>query len=178
MPAHIALLRAVNVGGRTMKMADLVAMARELGLEAPKTLLQSGNLVFQAAGVDAALQARLEAAAEKRFGYATDFIVRSARAWRALIEANPFPRAAEDDPAHLLVMPLKTSPEAGGLERLRAAVKGPEQVDLSGRDLYLVYPKGIGTSKLTIGVIERALGVRGTGRNWNTVQKLADLAGA
>jgi uncharacterized protein (DUF1697 family) len=178
MPAHIALLRAVNVGGRTMKMADLVAMARELGLEAPKTLLQSGNLVFQAAGADAALEAKLEAEAEKRFGYATDFIVRSAREWRALIEANPFPRAAEDDPSHLLVMSLKTKPAAGGLERLREAIKGPEQVDLAGRDLYLVYPRGIGTSRLTITVIEHVLGVRCTGRNWNTVQKLADLAGA
>ena len=75
-------------------------------------------------------------------------------------------------------MPLKTAPAAGALERLRAAIKGPEGVELIGRNAYLVYPDGIGRSKLTIGVIEKALGVRGTGRNWNTVVKLAEMAEA
>ena len=178
MPAHIALLRAVNVGGRTMKMADLVAMARAAGLDEPRTLLQSGNLVFEANGADAALAAKLEAAAEARFGYATDFILRSAAEWQALIAANPFLDAAENDRARLHAVPLKAPPEAGALERLRAAIKGPESAALVGRDLYVVYPNGAGTSKLTISVIERVVGARGTARNWNTVLKLAAMAGA
>ena len=178
MSAHIALLRAVNVGGRTMKMADLVAMAGELGLEAPRTLLQSGNLLFEARAADAALEARLEREIETRFGYAADVIVRSGAEWRALIEANPYPGPAKDDPGRLMVMPLKAKPEAGALGRLRAAIEGPETADLVGRDLYLVYPLGAGASKLTISVVEKALGVRGTARNWNTTLKLAALTGA
>ncbi len=178
MAPHIALLRAVNVGGRSMKMADLVAMARELGLDEPRTLLQSGNLVFQAKAADAALAAKLEAETERRFGYAVDYIVRSAAEWRTLIGANPFPDAAEKDPARLHAMPLKATPQAGALERLQAVIKGPESAALVGRDLYLLYPNGAGSSKLTITVIERALGVRGTARNWNTVLKLVALVEA
>lgn len=176
MATHIALLRAVNVGGRSLKMGDLVAFARDLGLSEPRTLLQSGNLVFESpAKVDAALERRLEGEAEKRFGFAVDFMVRSAAEWQALMVANPFTEAVRDDPAHLLVMPLKTAPAKGALERLRAAIKGRELVELAGRNAYLVYPDGVGRSKLTIAVIERVLGVRGTARNWNTVVKLAEM---
>ncbi|HEX4198629.1 MAG TPA: DUF1697 domain-containing protein [Caulobacteraceae bacterium] len=179
MASHIALLRAVNVGGRSLKMGDLAAFARDLGLGEPRTLLQSGNLVFESpAKGDAALEKRLETEAKKRFGFAIDVMVRSAAEWQALMTANPFADAASDDPAHLLVMPLKTAPAKDALERLRAAIKGRELVELAGRDAYLVYPDGVGNSKLTIGVIEKALGVRGTARNWNTVLKLAEMVAA
>jgi uncharacterized protein (DUF1697 family) len=176
MANHIALLRAVNVGGRSLKMGDLAAFARDLGLGEPRTLLQSGNLVFESpARGDAALENRLETEAEKRFGFAIDFMVRSAADWRALMAANPFADAARDDPAHLLVMPLKVAPARGALEALRQAIKGPELVELASRDAYLIYPDGIGRSKLTITVVEKALGVRGTARNWNTAVKIAEM---
>jgi uncharacterized protein (DUF1697 family) len=177
MAAHIALLRAINVGGRRLKMGELIAFARDQGLEAPRTLLQSGNLVFESADQpDSAFEKRLEIAAQPRFGFQTDFLVRSAVEWRALIAANPFPDKARDDPSHLLAMPLKAAPAAGALAALRAAIKGPEIADVIGRTAYLVYPEGIGRSKLTITVIEKQLGVRGTARNWNTVLKLLDLS--
>ncbi len=73
-------------------------------------------------------------------------------------------------------MPLSGTPAKDALEALRAAIKGPETVRLIGRNAYLAYPAGIGSSKLTITVIERKLGFRGTARNWNTVLKLADMA--
>jgi uncharacterized protein (DUF1697 family) len=178
MSLVIALLRAVNVGGRSLKMADLLSLAGDLGFAEPRTLAQSGNLVFETPDTpDAALERRLEAEAEGRFGFAVDFVVRSAAEWRTLSAKNPFLAAARDDPSHLLVMPLKTSPPKGALETLRAAIKGREQVALTGRDAYLVYPDGIGRSKLTIQVIERHLQTRGTARNWNTALKLAAMAG-
>ena len=93
-----------------------------------------------------------------------------------MMTANPFGDEAGDDPSHLLIMLLKTAPAAGAIETLRAAIKGPEGVELIGRNAYLVYPDGIGRSKLTIGIIEKKLGGRGTGRNWNTVVKLLDLS--
>jgi uncharacterized protein (DUF1697 family) len=73
-------------------------------------------------------------------------------------------------------MPLKSAPRAPQVEALRAAIKGRERVEVDGRHAYLFYPDGIGRSKLTNAVIESRLGARGTGRNWNTVQKLAALA--
>ncbi|HLK26134.1 MAG TPA: DUF1697 domain-containing protein [Caulobacteraceae bacterium] len=176
MPTAIALLRAVNVGGRSVKMAALVSLAREMGFQNPRTLLQSGNLVFETAETaDGALEARLEAAAQPRFGFPIDFICRTAAEWRELIAGNPFPDAAKADPARLLATLLKRSPPDGGMETLRAAIKGREQAALAGRTLYVVYPDGIGRSRLTGAVIERHLKGQGTARNWNTVLKLADM---
>jgi uncharacterized protein (DUF1697 family) len=72
-------------------------------------------------------------------------------------------------------MCLKHVPKPDWIRKRREAINGPERVEAKGRELYLVYPAGIGTSKLTNSVIERALGVRGTARNWNTVMKLHRL---
>jgi uncharacterized protein (DUF1697 family) len=177
MTVFIALLRAVNVGGSgKIAMADLRAMAEDMGLETPRTLLQSGNLVFGGRGGSAALEARLEAETAKRFGLKTSYLVRTAAEWGDLIAANPFPEEAKADPSHMVAMPLKEAPPAAAVSALRAAIKGRETVECTGRTLYLVYPDGIGTSKLTIAVIEKKLGTVGTGRNWNTVLKLAALA--
>ncbi len=68
--------------------------------------------------------------------------------------------------------------ERGRLESLRAAIKGPERVDIVANTAYLFYPDGMGRSKLTITMIEKKLGARGSARNWNTVLKLLALANA
>ena len=174
--ARIALLRAVNVGGRSMPMADLRDLATGLGFGDVRTLLQSGNLVFRGDGEAEAIEARLEQASEARFGFHADYLVRDLDEWEAMIAANPFVDAARDDPGHLVVMSLRTPVSANSLARLREAIKGRETVEAVGRAAYVIYPDGIGSSKLTIQVIERHLGSRGTGRNWNTVLKLAALA--
>jgi len=176
LTTHVALLRAVNVGGHgKVAMADLRALLSDLGFEAPRSLLQSGNLVFRSQPTGGALEARLEKEAEARLGLATDFLVRTADEWRAILAANPYPAMAKDDPSHLVVMPLKSPPSAAGLEALRAWIPGRESTQAVGRELYITYPDGIGTSKLTGAVIERHLRTRGTARNWNTATKLAAL---
>jgi uncharacterized protein (DUF1697 family) len=173
---HIALLRAVNLAGKNqVSMADLRTLAQKLGFEEARTLLQSGNLVFASKPTGKSLEATLEAAAKKRLAVETDFFVRTAAEWKKLIAANPFPAEAKRDPGHLVLMCLKEAPAAGALAELRAAIKGREQVELDGRQAYLVYPDGIGRSKLTVALVEKKLGTRGTGRNWNTVLKLAAL---
>lgn len=177
MSAYIALLRAVNVGGAKVAMAELRALAEAIGLARPRTLLNSGNLVFEADGAADALEARLEAGIEARFGGPVPVLVRSAEAWDALMAANPYPDEAKADPAHLLVMPLKAAPTPDREAALTAAIKGRERARVVGDVAWLVYPDGIGDSKLTIQVIERHLGTVGTARNWNTVVKLAAAAG-
>ncbi|MSP20376.1 MAG: DUF1697 domain-containing protein [Alphaproteobacteria bacterium] len=113
MTAYVALLRAVNVGGRgKVAMADLRALATDLGLANARTLLNSGNLVFGADGTADKIAARLAAETTERLGLTTDFLVRSAQEWRAAIAANPFATAATDDPGHLLLMPLKDASTA------------------------------------------------------------------
>lgn len=175
MPAFVALLRAVNLGPHNkIAMADLKAVAEGAGLSEARTLLQSGNLVFQAkAQSSAALEKLLEAALAKKLDLKTPVVVRSAAEWRAVLEANPFPKQAKSDPSHLVVMPLKGKVEKAAVAQLATAIVGREQVKLGEQLLYLVYPDGIGESKLTAALIEKKIGVAGTARNWNTAQKLA-----
>jgi uncharacterized protein (DUF1697 family) len=177
MTLQIALLRAVNVAGNSMvSMAGLRAMIEELGFQG-QTLLQSGNVVLADTKLSGdELEKLLEAETAKRLALTTDYFVRSAREWDALIKANPFTKEAKDDPGHLVAMALKRAAKASDVKALEAAIKGRERVAAQGRQLYVTYPDGIGRSKLTIAVIEKALGTRGTGRNWNTVLKLAAMA--
>ncbi len=178
MPRHIALLRGVNLGGhKAVKMAALRQCLTELGCAEVQTLLQSGNVVFggeRRAG--SALERWLEEAVATQLGVRTDICVRSATEWTALIAANPFPDEAKRDPAHLLAVCLKTSPVPGAVNALRSAITGPERVEGGGREVYIVYPAGVGQSRLTPALIDSKLGVRGTARNWNTVLKLGALA--
>src|SRR5206468_8440174 len=158
-------------------VADLRHVAEGLGFTNVRTLLQSGNLVFDSGAQKAsALESALEAGLKKH-GMGTDFMVRRADQLDAVIAANPFPKEAKADPGHLVVMFLKDAPAANAVEALQAAVKGREVIRHKGRELYIVYPDGIGRSKLTNKFIESRLDTRGTRRNWNTVMKLATLPG-
>jgi len=173
----IALLRAVNLAGlNKVGMADLRELMTSLGLEDGKTLLQSGNAVFRSRETPDRLEQMLERAAEKQFGVRVEFFVRTAAEWKAMIAANPFGTEAKSDPGHLLMLALKSAPTAPQVTALQQAIKGREVVRAKGRCAYIVYPDGIGRSKLTSALIEKMLGTRGTGRNWNTVLKLAALA--
>jgi uncharacterized protein (DUF1697 family) len=176
MTAYVALLRAVNVAGHNrVAMADLVALLAALGFSGGRSLLQSGNLVFRGDRRSRAeLERLLEAETAARLSVRTDYLVRDADEWRAVVAGNPFRDEAERDPGHLVVIFLKEAPRAEAVAALRAAIPGRERVHIKGRHAYVVYPDGIGRSKLTNRLIEDKLGTRGTGRNWNTVLKLAD----
>ena len=176
---YVALLRGINVGGhRNIAMADLRDLCEKLGFENPRTLLASGNLVFGRDNIPTdQLERGLEMEAARQLNLYTDFLVRSANDWQRVVESNPFFREAEQDPGHLLVMFLKRAPDASAMKALESAVRGREVIGFAGTEAYITYPDGIGRSKLTNSLIESKLGMRGTGRNWNTVLKLAELLG-
>lgn len=175
MPLYVALLRGVNVGGRNLvAMADLRRLLEGLGFTNVRSLLQSGNLIFQSKRrAGETLERLLEVETEKRLDVAVDYHVRTADELKAIVARNPFPDEAERDPSHLVVLFLKKAPEAKSVQALQSAIQGPEIVHAVGKQLYVVYPAGIGTSKLTNTLIDKKLGARGTARNWNTVLKLA-----
>jgi uncharacterized protein (DUF1697 family) len=174
---YIALVRAINVGGTGLiAMADLRAFFEKLGFAGAQTLLQTGNVVFQtAAKPTTALETLLETEAAQRLGLNTVFMVRTAQEWSALIAANPFRAAAKQDPARLLLMFLKDEPPAAKQRSLQSLIKGRETARVKGKVAYVTYPDGMGKSKFTGAVLERALGTKSTGRNWNTVMKIAEL---
>lgn len=177
MTIQLALLRAVNVAGnRMVAMGDLREMLEELGCTVVKSLLQSGNLVFQSDRCSGdALERLLEAETARRLNVTCDYFVRSAAEWAKIVATNPFPNEAKRDPGHLIVMFLKAAANPAAVKSLQAAIRGPEYLRAKGQQLYIVYPAGIGRSKLTNAQIEKHLGTSGTGRNWNTILKLAAM---
>ena len=177
MAAFATLLRGINVGGnKTVPMAALKALFDDLGFSPAKTLLNSGNVVFSVKEKNRAKLAKiLEDAVEKQFGFRPAIVVRSASELGKILERNPFPEMAKDDPGHLLVMTLAGKPHADAKARIAKAYSGPEQIAIVGEDVYLTYPNGIGKSKLTNTLLEKQLGAVGTARNWNTLTKLLAL---
>ena len=177
MTTFVALLRAVNVGGTApLQMEELRRMLERMGLTAVRSLRQSGNLVFD--GPTQALdrvERRLETESIRTLDRPLEFFVRTALGWRTLIERNPFVSEARVAPEHLQVTLLKGAPPLSAWQALKDAVTGPERIRGAGREAYIVYPDGIGRSRLAPALIERKLGTRGTSRNWNTVLGLQAL---
>lgn len=178
MPTLACLLRGINVGGnKIVKMALWKQLYEELGFTNVRTLLQSGNLLFDTAINEPrdALQARLEAAFAARFSFTADHILRDAAQVQAAIAGNPFPDAAADTPNHLLVFFLSKAPDAAGAAKLSALDTGPDRLHLSGDLLYMHFINGAGKAATDPVKLLRLAGVTGTSRNWTTLNKLAAM---
>src|SRR5262249_55800051 len=153
---HIALLRGVNLGGnKLIKMSSLCDVAASIGCRAPRTLLNSGNLLFCASPKlsAAVLEKKLFAATAKALGVEAQVFVRTAQEWREALDANPFRAEARRDPARLLLFALDLEPAAADVRALQAAIPGPERVQTAGRHAYIFFPAGQGQSKLSTAMI-------------------------
>ena len=179
MSKYVAFLRGINVGGKNMiPMAELRKLAAGAGLTDPQTHLQSGNLLFGGqARTENELEELLERKNLEQFGFAIDYHVRSIDHLRLLAEKNPFPQEARDDPSHLVVAFFKAPLDPAACGNLRSAIRGRERFLERDREAFIVYPDGIGESKLTNALMDSKLGLLGTARNWNTILKLVELGG-
>jgi uncharacterized protein (DUF1697 family) len=176
MPSYVALLYSIVLGpGRRVVMADLKAMAAELGLGEPRTLVATGNLLFTAARTTASkLEAKLEPAFAARFGRHVDIIVRSAADWRRLVAGNPFPQESAADPGHVVAQVTRAPVAEAAAEALRRYAVEGERIEIVDGDLWLWFPHGIGKSKLAAAITPKRVGI-GTARNWNTVRRLGEM---
>ena len=177
MTTYVALLRAVNVvHHQRVEMAELRSAVEGMGYSGVETLLGSGNLVFVGPPQPTdEVEELLEREFTRRLKLTTDAFVRTAEEWAAIVAHNPFPKEAEGDPSHLLLYALRTVPNPPSWKALTIGISGPEVARGWDRHAYVVYPDGVGRSKVTLPFLEGRLGTRGTGRNWNTVLKLARL---
>jgi uncharacterized protein (DUF1697 family) len=174
------MLRGVNVGGHNViKMDVLRALCTSLKLRNPQTYVQSGNVVFAAAerGLDR-LAGRIEAAIEETAGFRPTVILRTAAEMREVVARNPFAGRSGIEPGKLIVVFLARAPGDDARERLRAIKTDPEELHIHDRELYVYYPNGMGRTKFTAAVMERALKIDATARNWNSVTRLLDMATA
>lgn len=180
MPTLACLLRGINVGGnKIVRMALWKQLYEDMGFTRVRTLLQSGNILFdsaEGAADRAALTRRLEVAFEDRFGFHADHVLRDAGQLADAIRDNPFPDAAAGSPSHLLVFFLTATPTQEGAARLAALETGPDRLHLSGDRLYMHFLNGAGRAALDPVKVLRTAGVSGTSRNWTTLGRLAGLA--
>jgi len=172
MGRMVALLRAVNVGGRKLPMAELRVHCAALGWANVATYIQSGNVVFDAKCKPAEAEAALEALIRCEYGYDSPTIVRTAEQWRAYAPANPFPDAARETPHYLLMLLSKQPPATGAEEEIQARAEAGELVRRADDVLWIYFPAGSGTSKLTPSLIDKAIGSPATSRNFRTVVAL------
>ena len=176
MARYVALLRAVNVGGTAkLPMAALREILEHAGYKNVRTLLASGNTLFEAPKTASAkLERHIEALLADKAGMRTDVSVRSAEEWAAVLDQNPFPEEAASAPSQLGLMVMKAGPDEPNLTAYLDAYAGPEKVIAGERCIYIYFPDGMGRTKLTI---SNKVGI-GTVRNWNTALKIAELLSA
>lgn len=178
MGRMVALLRAVNVGGRKLPMAELRALCEGIGWTDVATYIQSGNVVFTADGKPEAFEAALEDAIRAAYAYEAPTIVRTAGQWRDYAPACPFPDAARETPNYLLMLVSKRPPAPGAVAAIQAKVAAGEVVKRAGDAIWIHFPDGSGTSKITPALLNKAIGSPATSRNYRTIVKLEKMLDA
>lgn len=173
---RIILFRGMNTGGVRAPVGEQRAMVEAMGLKNPRTLQASGNLVVESAFSTDRLEADIEAAMDRTFGLKIVAMARTPDQWAKLIAANPFPDEAAAHPAKVVVMVMKEGIKDGALEAVQALCRDGEAVQAIDGVLYFWFPNGQGDSEIFKKATPKMLGM-GTGRNWNTVLKLAEMAG-
>lgn len=169
--SHIALLHSISTGdGQRLVMADWREMMEAIGLRNPRTLIATGNALFDSDGATVGqLEERLETAFAQRFGRHIDTIVTTTAQWRDLAVANPFPE--ETDGTRIAVRVMRRPLDETALAALAPYATQGEHMKLVNGHLWLHFPQDPARSRLGAQLTIRRLGA-GTVRNWNTVRRL------
>ena len=178
MQVVVSLLRAVNVGGHAViKMADLKALYESLKFRDVQTYIQSGNVVFRSeAGDLKAIAARIQRGIEKRFRVTPGVLLRTIDDMRRIAKDNPFARRADVEPAKLLVYFLEAPLSRQAVAELKKLPLPAEELIPSESEIFIHFREGMGKSKLPWRTVDKICGAPGTGRNWNSVTKLLEMA--
>jgi uncharacterized protein (DUF1697 family) len=174
VPAHIALLRGINLGSRNrVSMPELRELLTGHGYGDVQTLVQSGNVVLTSRLSAKRLERDLQQQIAEGLGVDTPVIVRTRDELAEVVERDPLGQVA-DDPKRYQVTFLAEEPDAEAVTAAQAVEVAPEQLVVQGREVYTWHPDGVQRSKANV-AIAKHLGT-GTARNWNTVTKLLELA--
>jgi uncharacterized protein (DUF1697 family) len=172
---HVALLRGINVGGKNLlPMKDLAGMFAAAGCTDVRTYIHSGNVVFDAPAGAPGIAETVAAKIEKRFGFRTPVILRTSQQLLKTIRENPFLACVADQRwLHVYFLANRASASAiAGLDPNRSV---PDVFHVSGQEIFLHLPNGMGRSKLTNVYFDSKLSTTCTARNWATVLKLSEM---
>jgi uncharacterized protein (DUF1697 family) len=175
---YIFLLKAINVGGhRKILMADLKKIYEQLGFTAVRTYIQSGNVVCEGGAVKGEEAAqRIETAILARYGFEVPVVVRTKAELENALAQNPYAKDENIDLDKVAIMFLEAPPLPHTMSAFEMGKYAPDSFALVGREIYVHCPSGFGETKLTNTLLEKKLGVVGTGRNRKTVAKLIEMA--
>ena len=173
---YVALLRGINVGGKTLKMGPLVELFEAMKLANVRTYIQSGNVLFTTDSTGAGkLKAELESRIAKRFGLEVTVILRTHRELKTILASNPLLQSGSRDVERMHVTFLEKEPAAAAPGAPPSAAKTPDEFSHAGREVYVYCPGGYGKTAFSNSYFEKTLKVRATTRNWRTVNKLCEL---
>ncbi len=175
MARHVLLLRGINLGSRNrIAMPRLRELLEQAGFEDVQTYLQSGNVLLSNQATTDRVAQRCERLIADELGLDIQVVGRTRAQLEQVVKRNPLGKVATD-PKRYQVSFLACKPSAEVVRKLKAAVVPPEQLAVSGREIYAWHPKGVARSKLWAALAGRGLGVPATARNWTTVTKLLEL---
>ena len=176
-PRHVALLRAINVGGHTVRMEQLRSLFEALSLSDVGTFIASGNVLFDSsARATARLEQKIERHLEQSLGYEVATFLRSPEELGAIVSHQAFPASALRNAHALWVAFLKAPPTAGASDRLMALAGPTDDFRIHGREIHWLRRAPSSEALVTGAALERALGAPMTARNITTVRKLAAMA--
>jgi len=176
MATCIALLRGVNVGrANRLAMAELRRLLEALGYSDVRTLLNSGNAVFEVSRPNTnQLAASIAQAIEESAGLTIGVVVLTRAELSKIVVSNPLEPLATDPAKHLLGF-VSTPKKLAQLASLRDIDWHPERIELGAKAAYLWCPNGVLESKLMKAIV-KTMGAEITSRNWSTVLRLKALA--
>lgn len=172
MTIYIALLRGINVGSNMLKMEKLRKIFADIGFPDARTYLQSGNVVLRADAAAADIAALIEGKVSEATRLPVSVLIRTPAQLQRLIAGNPFAEEAAALPRTVHVTFLAGPASKAGLAAIGKLQAGADRWQAADGEIYLHCPNGYGRSKLNNTALERALGLRATTRNWNTVTAL------
>lgn len=175
MTKYIAFLRAINVGGRNVKMDILKEHFAMPGFKNISTYIQSGNVIFEHSGSDAAaLTKKIETKLEKSLGYEVRTFLKTIPELQDIVANTPFTNIPDDMGLHVSF--LSAPPEKSAVDALMQFQTSDEQFSIQGTAAYILVKKGAyGETKFSNTFLEKKLKVAATTRNWATIQKMASL---
>jgi uncharacterized protein (DUF1697 family) len=175
MPKYVAFLRAINVGGHTVKMDQLRELFKGLGFKNVETFIASGNVIFDSPSKSSkALEKKIESCLLKALGYEVVTFVREASELAGIAAYKPFSESELNAKGHTLYVGFMASePNQTAKEKLLSLKTKVDDLHVNGREIYWLCRTKFGDSEISGASLAKALGLPSTLRNSTTVKKLA-----
>lgn len=179
METFISILRGINVSGqKKILMTDLKALYENLKFTDVKTYIQSGNVIFKSNEKlsDLEFAKKIEEDIYKNYDFQVPVIIRRIDEMKHIISANPFLKEENIDVKKLHITFLSEIPDKENVESIEKIDFSPDKFVIHGKEIYLYIPNSYAETKLPNNFFEKKLKVKATTRNWNTVNKLSEMA--